>query len=198
MSRANCNKIIMLFTDGGEERAQAILEKYNADKKVTSRTRDLSVSHMQMSRFYLHRAAFWFEGFLSDSAFQSPLWVLDLLQNLKIQTGSRRKILETYLHRNTSTHTLDNTEHKFYLAEWVFPGQDLYLLCGTAQLRQRSHPVDGLLQQRCVRDMNTHLRPDCYTSRFSRRVLPFLRSLKCGTCIDVAYSCGSVLVSSAA
>lgn len=24
----------MLFTDGGEERAQAILEKYNADKKV--------------------------------------------------------------------------------------------------------------------------------------------------------------------
>lgn len=24
----------MLFTDGGEERAQSILEKYNADKKV--------------------------------------------------------------------------------------------------------------------------------------------------------------------
>lgn len=24
----------MLFTDGGEERAQAILEKYNADKKA--------------------------------------------------------------------------------------------------------------------------------------------------------------------
>ncbi|XP_053741150.1 voltage-dependent calcium channel subunit alpha-2/delta-1 [Synchiropus splendidus] len=34
VSRANCNKIIMLFTDGGEERAKAILEKYNADKKV--------------------------------------------------------------------------------------------------------------------------------------------------------------------
>ncbi|XP_077453514.1 voltage-dependent calcium channel subunit alpha-2/delta-1 isoform X1 [Stigmatopora argus] len=34
ISRANCNKIIMLFTDGGEERARAILEKYNADKKV--------------------------------------------------------------------------------------------------------------------------------------------------------------------
>ncbi|XP_028305513.1 voltage-dependent calcium channel subunit alpha-2/delta-1 isoform X2 [Gouania willdenowi] len=34
VSRANCNKIIMLFTDGGEERARAILEKYNADKKV--------------------------------------------------------------------------------------------------------------------------------------------------------------------
>uniref|UniRef100_A0A4W5QAT4 VWFA domain-containing protein n=1 Tax=Hucho hucho TaxID=62062 RepID=A0A4W5QAT4_9TELE len=32
--RANCNKIIMLFTDGGEERASAILQKYNADKKV--------------------------------------------------------------------------------------------------------------------------------------------------------------------
>ncbi|KAL3061646.1 hypothetical protein OYC64_009739 [Pagothenia borchgrevinki] len=34
VSRANCNKIIMLFTDGGEERASAILKKYNADKKV--------------------------------------------------------------------------------------------------------------------------------------------------------------------
>ncbi|XP_066490665.1 voltage-dependent calcium channel subunit alpha-2/delta-1 isoform X2 [Tiliqua scincoides] len=32
--RANCNKIIMLFTDGGEERAQEIFNKYNHDKKV--------------------------------------------------------------------------------------------------------------------------------------------------------------------
>uniref|UniRef100_A0A8C5ST66 Calcium voltage-gated channel auxiliary subunit alpha2delta 1 n=1 Tax=Laticauda laticaudata TaxID=8630 RepID=A0A8C5ST66_LATLA len=32
--RANCNKIIMLFTDGGEEKAQEIFEKYNKDKKV--------------------------------------------------------------------------------------------------------------------------------------------------------------------
>ncbi|KAM4553318.1 voltage-dependent calcium channel subunit alpha-2/delta-1 [Fundulus diaphanus] len=34
VSSANCNKIIMLFTDGGEERAQSILKKYNSDKKV--------------------------------------------------------------------------------------------------------------------------------------------------------------------
>nr|XP_004662369.1 voltage-dependent calcium channel subunit alpha-2/delta-1 isoform X2 [Jaculus jaculus] len=34
VSRANCNKIIMLFTDGGEERAQEIFSKYNKDKKV--------------------------------------------------------------------------------------------------------------------------------------------------------------------
>uniref|UniRef100_A0A8C4SZ18 Calcium channel, voltage-dependent, alpha 2/delta subunit 1a n=1 Tax=Erpetoichthys calabaricus TaxID=27687 RepID=A0A8C4SZ18_ERPCA len=34
VSRANCNKIIMLFTDGGEEKAQEIFEKYNPDKKV--------------------------------------------------------------------------------------------------------------------------------------------------------------------
>uniref|UniRef100_A0A8C4VTP4 Calcium voltage-gated channel auxiliary subunit alpha2delta 1 n=1 Tax=Gopherus evgoodei TaxID=1825980 RepID=A0A8C4VTP4_9SAUR len=33
-SRANCNKIIMLFTDGGEERAQEIFNTYNKDKKV--------------------------------------------------------------------------------------------------------------------------------------------------------------------
>ncbi|KAF7246655.1 Voltage-dependent calcium channel subunit alpha-2/delta-1 [Varanus komodoensis] len=34
--RANCNKIIMLFTDGGEEKAQEIFNKYNKDKKHTS------------------------------------------------------------------------------------------------------------------------------------------------------------------
>nr|XP_006117207.2 voltage-dependent calcium channel subunit alpha-2/delta-1 isoform X6 [Pelodiscus sinensis] len=34
VSRANCNKIIMLFTDGGEERAQEIFLRYNKDKKV--------------------------------------------------------------------------------------------------------------------------------------------------------------------
>nr|XP_034983188.1 voltage-dependent calcium channel subunit alpha-2/delta-1 isoform X4 [Zootoca vivipara] len=32
--RANCNKIIMLFTDGGEEKAQEIFDKYNKEKKV--------------------------------------------------------------------------------------------------------------------------------------------------------------------
>ncbi|KAH0616458.1 hypothetical protein JD844_027565 [Phrynosoma platyrhinos] len=32
--RANCNKIIMLFTDGGEEKAQEIFDKYNLEKKV--------------------------------------------------------------------------------------------------------------------------------------------------------------------
>ncbi|KAJ8373790.1 hypothetical protein SKAU_G00043700 [Synaphobranchus kaupii] len=34
VTRANCNKIIMLFTDGGEERAQGIFETYNKEKKV--------------------------------------------------------------------------------------------------------------------------------------------------------------------
>ncbi|XP_043944200.1 voltage-dependent calcium channel subunit alpha-2/delta-1 isoform X2 [Protopterus annectens] len=34
VSRANCNKIIMLFTDGGEEKAQEIFKKYNPDRKV--------------------------------------------------------------------------------------------------------------------------------------------------------------------
>ncbi|XP_070709554.1 voltage-dependent calcium channel subunit alpha-2/delta-1-like [Pempheris klunzingeri] len=34
VSRANCNKIIMLFTDGGEERAQEIFEKYNPRQAV--------------------------------------------------------------------------------------------------------------------------------------------------------------------
>ncbi|XP_051976757.1 voltage-dependent calcium channel subunit alpha-2/delta-1-like [Xyrauchen texanus] len=33
-SRANCNKIIMLFTDGGEERASEIFDQYNTDRKV--------------------------------------------------------------------------------------------------------------------------------------------------------------------
>uniref|UniRef100_A0A8C2PUS6 Calcium voltage-gated channel auxiliary subunit alpha2delta 1 n=1 Tax=Cyprinus carpio TaxID=7962 RepID=A0A8C2PUS6_CYPCA len=34
ITRANCNKIIMLFTDGGEERAEEIFSRYNIDKKV--------------------------------------------------------------------------------------------------------------------------------------------------------------------
>ncbi|KAJ8392301.1 hypothetical protein AAFF_G00076650 [Aldrovandia affinis] len=34
VTRANCNKIIMLFTDGGEERAQEIFDKYNGKKEV--------------------------------------------------------------------------------------------------------------------------------------------------------------------
>ncbi|XP_053572489.1 voltage-dependent calcium channel subunit alpha-2/delta-1 isoform X2 [Bombina bombina] len=34
VSRANCNKIIMLFTDGGEERAKETFELYNKNKTV--------------------------------------------------------------------------------------------------------------------------------------------------------------------
>uniref|UniRef100_A0A672SM23 Calcium voltage-gated channel auxiliary subunit alpha2delta 1 n=1 Tax=Sinocyclocheilus grahami TaxID=75366 RepID=A0A672SM23_SINGR len=34
ITRANCNKIIMLFTDGGEERAEEIFSRYNIDRKV--------------------------------------------------------------------------------------------------------------------------------------------------------------------
>ncbi|XP_051805673.1 LOW QUALITY PROTEIN: voltage-dependent calcium channel subunit alpha-2/delta-1a [Acanthochromis polyacanthus] len=34
VSRANCNKIIMLFTDGGEERAEEIFRKYNSKQAV--------------------------------------------------------------------------------------------------------------------------------------------------------------------
>lgn len=35
--RANCNKMIMMFTDGGEDRAQDIFEKYNWPNKSVSR-----------------------------------------------------------------------------------------------------------------------------------------------------------------
>ncbi|XP_050963170.1 voltage-dependent calcium channel subunit alpha-2/delta-1a isoform X2 [Labeo rohita] len=34
VSRANCNKIIMLFTDGGEDTASEIFQEYNREKKV--------------------------------------------------------------------------------------------------------------------------------------------------------------------
>ncbi|XP_038150706.1 voltage-dependent calcium channel subunit alpha-2/delta-1a isoform X2 [Cyprinodon tularosa] len=34
VSRANCNRIIMLFTDGGEERAEEIFQKYNPKQEV--------------------------------------------------------------------------------------------------------------------------------------------------------------------
>lgn len=35
VSRANCNKIIMLFTDGGEERAEEIFKTYNPKQAVS-------------------------------------------------------------------------------------------------------------------------------------------------------------------
>lgn len=34
VSRANCNKIIMLFTDGGEEKAEEIFKRYNSNQAV--------------------------------------------------------------------------------------------------------------------------------------------------------------------
>lgn len=34
--RANCNKIIMLFTDGGEDRAQDVFQQYNWPNKTVS------------------------------------------------------------------------------------------------------------------------------------------------------------------
>lgn len=36
VSRANCNKIIMLFTDGGEEKAEEIFKESNLDKAVAT------------------------------------------------------------------------------------------------------------------------------------------------------------------
>jgi len=38
VSRANCNKIIMLFTDGGEDRASEIFDEYNPEQKVRIHT----------------------------------------------------------------------------------------------------------------------------------------------------------------
>uniref|UniRef100_A0A8C2SJA6 VWFA domain-containing protein n=1 Tax=Capra hircus TaxID=9925 RepID=A0A8C2SJA6_CAPHI len=34
ITRANCNKMIMMFTDGGEDRVQDVFEKYNCPKQV--------------------------------------------------------------------------------------------------------------------------------------------------------------------
>lgn len=34
ITRANCNKMIMMFTDGGEDRVQDVFEKYNWPNKT--------------------------------------------------------------------------------------------------------------------------------------------------------------------
>ncbi|PIO23561.1 hypothetical protein AB205_0141250, partial [Aquarana catesbeiana] len=36
VTRANCNKMIMMFTDGGEDRVQDVFEKYNWPNKTVS------------------------------------------------------------------------------------------------------------------------------------------------------------------
>lgn len=48
VTRANCNKIIMLFTDGGEERAEDIFKKYNPKQAVRLETR-YSKSELQQN-----------------------------------------------------------------------------------------------------------------------------------------------------
>ena len=34
ITRANCNKMIMMFTDGGEDRVQEVFEKYNCPNRT--------------------------------------------------------------------------------------------------------------------------------------------------------------------
>lgn len=107
MSRANCNKIIMLFTDGGEERAQAILEKYNAEKKVTSRTRDLSASHSQTSCFYFR--AVWFK--------KAPFERL---------SGRKAQLFFRIFKIHTSLYTHTHFRYLNMALLWTIPSTDLF------------------------------------------------------------------------
>ncbi|NWS47296.1 CA2D1 protein, partial [Probosciger aterrimus] len=63
VSRANCNKIIMLFTDGGEERAQEIFHKYNEDKKVKI-TRLIKLLKIKRLAIYYSKMALFLFKFL--------------------------------------------------------------------------------------------------------------------------------------
>lgn len=51
--RANCNKIIMLFTDGGEDRAQDVFMQYNWPNKTVGLVITAAV-FFRMSRFQKH------------------------------------------------------------------------------------------------------------------------------------------------
>lgn len=48
VSRANCNKIIMLFTDGGEDRASEIFDEYNPDKRVRKHAHKLDILYQTL------------------------------------------------------------------------------------------------------------------------------------------------------
>lgn len=43
--RANCNKMIMMFTDGGEDRAQEVFERYNWPNKTVSAMLPINVKN---------------------------------------------------------------------------------------------------------------------------------------------------------
>lgn len=55
--RANCNKMIMMFTDGGEDRAQDVFEKHNWPNKTVSRCESLTASLNHFVKLIQHRAA---------------------------------------------------------------------------------------------------------------------------------------------
>lgn len=126
----------MLFTDGGEERAQAILEKYNVDKKVTSRTRDLCKSHSDELLLFLSVCCLMWRIFKRLSFSKLPLGFsicMRFLRTLKIQTGSRRSLFvwETITYLHTSAHTHAHTfdiwiwwiyvpYRRHVLSDWMF------------------------------------------------------------------------------
>ncbi|KFR13924.1 Voltage-dependent calcium channel subunit alpha-2/delta-2, partial [Opisthocomus hoazin] len=94
ITRANCNKMIMMFTDGGEDRVQDVFEKYNWPNK-TVRVFTFSVGQHNYDVTPLQWMACANKGiWLPCHAFPRPVSLqeyLDVLGRPMVLAGNRAK-----------------------------------------------------------------------------------------------------------
>ncbi|NXH79357.1 CA2D2 protein, partial [Hydrobates tethys] len=94
ITRANCNKMIMMFTDGGEDRVQDVFEKYNWPNK-TVRVFTFSVGQHNYDVTPLQWMACANKGiWLPCHAFPCPVSLqeyLDVLGRPMVLAGNRAK-----------------------------------------------------------------------------------------------------------
>uniref|UniRef100_A0A8B9D5H9 Calcium voltage-gated channel auxiliary subunit alpha2delta 2 n=1 Tax=Anser cygnoides TaxID=8845 RepID=A0A8B9D5H9_ANSCY len=89
ITRANCNKMIMMFTDGGEDRVQDVFEKYNWPNK-TVRVFTFSVGQHNYDVTPLQWMACANKGDVTPSPL-SPQEYLDVLGRPMVLAGNRAK-----------------------------------------------------------------------------------------------------------
>lgn len=104
ITRANCNKMIMMFTDGGEDRVQDVFEKYNWPNRT-----------VRLSPGGGCPDSAWYRGGLSSGSSSG---------NLKPQTGARIYFLRGAAQLRRHTPAVDGLRQQRYLV-WASLPQGL-------------------------------------------------------------------------
>ncbi|NXI49231.1 CA2D2 protein, partial [Chloroceryle aenea] len=95
ITRANCNKMIMMFTDGGEDRVQDVFEKYNWPNKTvrgcgTARLPDRQTSSPPAAFLFLFKG-YYFEIPSIGAIRINTQEYLDVLGRPMVLAGNRAK-----------------------------------------------------------------------------------------------------------